>query len=301
MFSSHGNGQKVRITPCWGVSNMISVTTSPGLQPWAAAIPMFTASSVFRPSSTRPAMSASHRRTPFSMWTASRRKTGVRANFDTGHIPHVTLQTSYLKQTFDRAIVSGSAQRSNMYNPGLPSRTICGGSAFGPDFPRTPLRLCAFRHAVDAGQPRPADRWRALPEDRFEEFQHHVGRGLVLFERRCHHAARRSRPSSLGDGLAICQLCRRAQHWRHRPAAAINSGETLAPYRTSQMEIGTKIDLGRIAVTVSAFQIEKPSRSWSRREPDCCSHPGGQQRNRGVELNVAGEVRTSCASWAASR
>ncbi|TIU81551.1 MAG: TonB-dependent receptor, partial [Mesorhizobium sp.] len=67
-------------------------------------------------------------------------------------------------------------------------------------------------------------------------------------------------------------------------------GETLAPYRSRQIEIGTKIDLGRLAVTVSAFQIEKPFGQLETRGSDLVLVEGGEQRNRGLEFNVFGEV-----------
>lgn len=66
-----------------------------------------------------------------------------------------------------------------------------------------------------------------------------------------------------------------------------NAGETFAPYKTKQMEMGVKWNAGRFTNTLALFQIEKPSTVI-----DTAANTlklGGQQRNRGVEWNVSGE------------
>ena len=72
------------------------------------------------------------------------------------------------------------------------------------------------------------------------------------------------------------------------PVDAANSGTTLAPYRTKQTEVGVKLDFGTVGGNVGVFQIEKPeaytdavTRVFGR---------AGEQRNRGIELNVYGEA-----------
>ncbi len=219
-------------------------------------------------------------------------ETGVRANFDTGPISHtVTLQTSYLKQTFDRAIVSGSAQRSNMYNPVFRPEQFVADPLSVPTISQNALSGFALSDTLSMLDNRVqltvGGRFQKIDSKNFNTTSGAVSSssnadaitplaGLVL---------RPSETVSLyanyAEGLSIGDTA---------PAAAINSGETLAPYRTSQMEIGTKIDLGRIAVTVSAFQIEKPFSQLEQTRAGLLFTPGGQQRNRGVELNVAGEV-----------
>src|SRR5690606_7808287 len=60
----------------------------------------------------------------------------------------------------------------------------------------------------------------------------------------------------------------------------------LPPAQTKQYEIGTKIDWGRFATTVSLFQIERPSAGFSGGSYGF----NGEQRNRGAEFNIFGEV-----------
>ena len=66
-----------------------------------------------------------------------------------------------------------------------------------------------------------------------------------------------------------------------------NAGEILPPYKSTQYEVGVKVDWGKFTTTVSAFQISQPSTIT-----DLATNTlvlAGQQRNRGLEINVFGE------------
>lgn len=71
----------------------------------------------------------------------------------------------------------------------------------------------------------------------------------------------------------------------------LNAGEVFPPYKTRQIEVGTKWQTGRFINTLSVFQLERPSTL-----PDASTSPlptlrlDGEQRNRGVEWTVFGEV-----------
>jgi len=73
------------------------------------------------------------------------------------------------------------------------------------------------------------------------------------------------------------------------PLTASNAGEVLAPYQTSQVEVGAKWDLGDVTTTLSLFQIEKPNAYTDPVTNLFGTY--GEQRNRGVELSAFGEVR----------
>jgi iron complex outermembrane recepter protein len=70
-----------------------------------------------------------------------------------------------------------------------------------------------------------------------------------------------------------------------------NVGQVLPPYRTRQYEAGVKVDWGRITTTASWFDITKP---FQVEIPAATAKPvlaqGGENQNRGIELNVFGEV-----------
>lgn len=71
------------------------------------------------------------------------------------------------------------------------------------------------------------------------------------------------------------------------PLGTANYGEVLDPIMTEQVEIGAKWDTGNFGVTAALFQITQPS---ALTDPGTNIHEiAGEQRNRGVELEVFGE------------
>jgi iron complex outermembrane receptor protein len=70
------------------------------------------------------------------------------------------------------------------------------------------------------------------------------------------------------------------------PSTALNSGQLTGIVRTTQKELGVKFDYQRVGGSLALFQINKPTGMV-----DSNGYYGlyGDQRNRGVELNVFGE------------
>ncbi|WLH81263.1 TonB-dependent siderophore receptor [Pseudomonas sp. FP2335] len=71
------------------------------------------------------------------------------------------------------------------------------------------------------------------------------------------------------------------------PGTASNAGETFAPYESKQHELGVKYEHGRFMTSVALFQIEKPSGEVGAGNVFSVQ---AEQRNRGVELSLYGEV-----------
>ncbi|WP_339232639.1 TonB-dependent siderophore receptor [Pseudomonas sp. FSL L8-0168] len=71
------------------------------------------------------------------------------------------------------------------------------------------------------------------------------------------------------------------------PGTASNAGETFAPYESKQHELGVKYEHGTLMTTLALFQIEKPSGELGANGVYSAQ---AEQRNRGVELSVYGEV-----------
>lgn len=67
-----------------------------------------------------------------------------------------------------------------------------------------------------------------------------------------------------------------------------NAGQVLPPYVSKQIETGIKIDWGSLTSTASVFQITQPN-ATANTVTNIYSL-NGEQRNRGIELNVFGEV-----------
>ena len=70
------------------------------------------------------------------------------------------------------------------------------------------------------------------------------------------------------------------------PSTALNYGSTVGILHSKQNEVGAKIDFGRVGGSLALFQIKKPLAMVN----DAGIYAlDGEQRNRGVELNVFGE------------
>lgn len=71
------------------------------------------------------------------------------------------------------------------------------------------------------------------------------------------------------------------------PATAANAGEAFAPYTSKQHELGVKFERDSFMTTLALFQIEKPSGELGAGNQFSVQ---AEQRNRGVELSMFGEV-----------
>lgn len=72
------------------------------------------------------------------------------------------------------------------------------------------------------------------------------------------------------------------------PAGAANPTQVFAPFKSKQIEVGTKLDLGRFGATLALFQISMPT---GLVDPITKIYSlQGEQRHRGIELNTFGEV-----------
>jgi len=72
------------------------------------------------------------------------------------------------------------------------------------------------------------------------------------------------------------------------PASAENRGEVFAPYKSKQYEAGVKVEQGKLLGSIAVFQIDRPNGVT-----DAVTNiysMDGQQRNRGLELALMGEV-----------
>ncbi|MEZ0231374.1 MAG: TonB-dependent siderophore receptor [Methylophilaceae bacterium] len=75
-------------------------------------------------------------------------------------------------------------------------------------------------------------------------------------------------------------------------AGTLNQGTLFAPIKSKQAETGMKLDLGRLALSASVFQIEQPTGIRVANGLGSSIYKmAGEQRNRGLELNVFGELQ----------
>jgi len=77
------------------------------------------------------------------------------------------------------------------------------------------------------------------------------------------------------------------------PLLVSNAGETLSPYVSEQYEIGGKLSLGPVDLTLALFQIDRET-AILRIDTDDATMlefgPYGTQRNRGIEFTLGGEI-----------
>ena len=91
------------------------------------------------------------------------------------------------------------------------------------------------------------------------------------------------------DRVSLYGNCIQAlEQGRAAPRGTVNEGENLPPYVSEQVEFGVKLDLYGLGLTAAAFQIEKSSAFTNA---DRRYVANGEQQNRGLELNVFGELR----------
>lgn len=93
----------------------------------------------------------------------------------------------------------------------------------------------------------------------------------------------------LGNVTTYVSYAESLQQGATAPTTGVaNPGQTLAPYRSEQWEVGVKADLGPIDANLALFEIERP---FPFVDPaDNVYKEAGNQVNRGVELSVGGEV-----------
>ncbi len=72
------------------------------------------------------------------------------------------------------------------------------------------------------------------------------------------------------------------------PAGTVNAGESLAPYRSKEYEVGYKASFGKIDFTAALFEIQRP---FANINPiGNVFEISGQQVNKGLELSAVGEM-----------
>jgi len=69
------------------------------------------------------------------------------------------------------------------------------------------------------------------------------------------------------------------------PATASNAGQVFKPYKARQKEVGVKVEFDSAMLSMSAFEITKPSGQLTNGVYGADS----EQRNRGLEMNLSGE------------
>lgn len=213
---------------------------------------------------------------------------GIRSQFETGMIDHsLTLQANIYDDHLKRGSVNGSALTSNIYNP----VTQPAQSVAEPDNvvtrSETQMTGIALADTLSAWDERvqltvgvrhqrvQTDNFDAngAPSDDYDKSELSPMAGVIVkpWENISVYA-------NYVEGLSKGDIA---------PNTANNAGEALAPFVTEQYEAGVKMDFDTIAATASVFEITKP---FGQLNSSNVYTGDGEQRNRGIELSVFGEV-----------
>lgn len=217
---------------------------------------------------------------------------GLRARFDTAAISHaVTLQGNRLHERLGRGFNSGAAQSTNIFNPVPRPRQDVPEPASAPKVSENEFVGFALADTLSAFDER-VQLTLGVRRQQVESENFSTTTGAVtsssdesVFTPLVGLVVKPWKNVSLYanyiEGLSVGDIA---------PATAVNAGEVLSPARSEQIEVGAKIDFGRLGVTLSAFQIDKPFGQLESTAGGLVFSEGGEQRNRGLEFNVFGEA-----------
>lgn len=211
---------------------------------------------------------------------------GARLRFDTGPVSHSTaLQVTRYRDELSRGILSGPAVLSNIYHPVHRPKPAIAEPAT-PKVSATELSGIALADTL------------SILDQRVQ-----VTLGLRKQNIQSHnYNAAGAVTSAYDDGKTTPLFGAVLRPWDHvsfyynyieglskgdvAPSTASNAGEIFAPYVSRQQEVGVKLDYGSFMSSLALFQIKKPSGELS----SGVFAVQGEQRNRGVELNMSGEI-----------
>lgn len=215
---------------------------------------------------------------------------GFRARFDTAAVTHaVTFQGSYYTDQLSRGSTSGVPVVSNIYAPvARPEQFIAAPMAV-PKVSDTELTGLALADTLSILQ---------------EQLQLTVGVRQQGVKSNNFSTVNGAVTASYDQTALTPMVGLVVKPWNNvafyanyieglskgdvAPTTARNAGEVLSPYVSKQEEVGVKVDLGSLAVTISGFEITKPS---AQLDADGIFRADGEQRNRGLEFNVFGELQ----------
>ncbi|WP_054892742.1 MULTISPECIES: TonB-dependent receptor [unclassified Pseudomonas] len=211
---------------------------------------------------------------------------GVRGWFNTGAVGHtLNISLNRFDLTFDNSGARYANGVSNLFDPvtlpapGAPladdnpthtntvlsSLALADTLSFADDTVLLTLGARLQRVEVDSSEP-------GEPDQRYDERATSPAMGLVW-----RTTEQLSLYFNYMEGLTQGQVA---------PETANNAGKVFAPYRSKQLEVGAKYDMGRFSTTVSLFRIEKPSYFTDAQNNLSAD---GEQRNQGLEISLFGE------------
>lgn len=217
-------------------------------------------------------------------------ETGLRGRVETGPVAHqLTFATTrYHQATWGKSVSAGSALTSNLYNPssaGQPgisdltrsklSDTVLTSMAVGDVLSVLDERIQLIgglrNQSIEVNN---FSSTTGAQTSQYDKTAVTPAVGLVL--------------KPLNNVALYGNYIEGLQQGTIVGSTYANAGEVLPPFISKQTEAGLKVDWGRVATTLSAFQITQPSGTAPSSTGTFTAD--GEQRNRGLELNVFGQI-----------
>ncbi|AGH86423.1 TonB-dependent receptor [Ralstonia pseudosolanacearum] len=213
---------------------------------------------------------------------------GVRARVDTGPVRHaLALQASTYHDRIATASNMGTAILSNLYAPVSAPEPFIAAPAAVPKTSSSQLSGVALADTMgvldDRLQLTLGLRQQQVNSDNFSAS---TGAVTASYDKRAvtPMAGIVIKPWR-GDVSLYANYIEGLSKGDIAPTTASNAGQVFAPYKTRQYEAGVKVDRNGLLATLAVFQITKPSGQLT----GTVYGVDGEQRNRGVELNLSGE------------
>lgn len=214
-------------------------------------------------------------------------ETGLRGNFSTGSIAHqVVASFSSLQTTSGLASVANSASYvTNIYDP-ITNPTLAGAHgavARSADNVYTSVALADTLSMLDdttlltLGARSQRVRQRMASPKAYDESAITPMLGLVVKPWGPSVSLYANYIEALSPGVTVSSVY-------------ANEGETLAPYKTRQKEVGAKWEVGSFINTFSLFSILKPSTLVIAGTPRSTLVLDGEQKNQGFEWTISGQL-----------
>lgn len=215
---------------------------------------------------------------------------GLRGKFRTGPLKHeVVFSVDSLAITSGNVYTTSSAYTSNIYSPSTASLASKAGTA--PKTSTSNLSSFALADTVSFLQDRVAITAGVRSQRvRSETFSATTGARTAAYDQNAITPAFGIvlKPFGPNWSLYANYIEGLTQGGTVTDTSAANYGTVFAPYKSKQAEVGVKWDAGSVTNTLALFQITKPS--MIKDTTTNTYNADGEQRNRGVEWNIYGEL-----------
>ena len=214
-------------------------------------------------------------------WHNTAGETGLRGQFRTGAVTHqVTLGLSYLQQIEYYKSVTSSKYSTNIYTPNEnPLLAAAGTPVKYADNVFSSLALADVMGFLDDRVLLTVGARRQRVQQKMSDYDTHAvtpAVGVVFKPGNGPVSLYANYIEGLSAGTTISD------------SESPSDGKQFAPYKSKQKEIGVKWGLGDLTATISLFELTKPS--LIQNATTLVYSADGQQRNRGMEWNVFGQI-----------